>query len=584
MTDGPNLTPLVNAINRLGNQVDMVHDSIASVQVEVGSMSQDLTSTRSELLELRQKFEDYVLQAERVAAVQRAETVRGNLEAELEREFGHYNIVRRSSVGTLQAFDVGNVTNEAVQRVSEDLMIQSPRYWLAPALVGLAAWSRDDKDTAGKSIDAAFSRDPAKTALFFALILRRQGRSEAATRWLKHYLGSLDPRSLTREFAVILEATSQDAFGQFGRELVADQLIEWNQQLRADPEVNAKQIRVWIEELSIHRGVLDDDLYPHLSMVTPQWAALKDLLERASAHRNVFEKYRGVRDTPVNLTPDMSDRLDDILEVLVTEYDAEELPYVREVIKNKAIIDSGGDMARAQEQADAVGNALEETLDLVTMQTEIALRPEMLGATVGTQQVAVGIGRNDFVQAVAQFSAGYRQTYLDAVDVVLDPQHSSFAINLGFPGWQSNTNIPQEQAEKSLVDTWAVAMQNYLERVRFKPMTAMLPAIIALVVILIGAGIGGVPGFLIMLLLGGGGAVGYVLWKKKQADDLYNEAVKMRDQAVAFSVDVHRAAIAEFVDAKLAYREEDSQEKPLTDLIKTWPTTVGHRAEAGVAR
>ena len=57
----------------------------------------------------------------------------------------------------------------------------------------------------------------------------------------------------------------------------------------------------------------------------------------------------------------------------------------------------------------------------------------------------------------------------------------------------------------------------------------------------------------------------------------------MRDQAMRASVDVYRAAMAEFVDARIAYQEEDAKAAPLATLIQTWPTTIGHHAEMGIA-
>ena len=160
---------------------------------------------------LAEAFEKFSRQAERIAVVQRAETQLGNLKSELDRVYRHYALVHRTSVGVLQAFDVGNVTNDVVAQVSEELMIQSPRYWLAPALVGLAAWSRDDKVICEKSVQEAFTRDAAKTSLFFALILRRVNRHDEAYTWLKHYLMNCDATKLTHEFAVILETTAHDA-------------------------------------------------------------------------------------------------------------------------------------------------------------------------------------------------------------------------------------------------------------------------------------------------------------------------------------------------------------------------------------
>jgi hypothetical protein len=507
----------------------------------------------------------------------------GNVKAELDREFGHYDVVRRTIIGTLQAFDVGNVTDQTVQHVSEEQMIQAPRYWLAPALVALAAWSRDDKELTTKSVEEAFSRDPAKTGLFFALVLRRQGRMESATRWLHHYLSSLDPRSLGREFAIILEATAQDAFGTHGREMVSEQLVEWNQILRADPSVTAHQVQVWQDEIAIHRGVLDESMYPYLSKVTPQWQALKDLLEHSSAHGNMIDKYTTVRETPVFLTPDLADRLDDILETLISDYDAEELPIARDVIYHQSVIDHHGDLDRARQDADALNSALEETLDLVTLQTQIALRPELLGASVSTQQVAIGVGRDDFAQAIDIYCAKYRQNYIDNVDLVLDGNHTNFAVNMGFPGWQSNTNVPQAQAEQSLAMAWQAAVDAHIKSVQFKPITYVIAAAIFIVVTVIGFAMGSGAVAVLLMLLSGAGAGGWAYMKKRAADAKVREAENMRDQAMRASVDVYRAAMAEFVDARIAYQEEDAKAAPLATLIQTWPTTIGRHTEMGIA-
>lgn len=218
------LGPIVREIDHLGRQLS---SQVSQVDYKVESVATDLSVTRDQVSQLRADFEAFVQTHERTRLVQLAETRLGTLKADLEREYGHYGVVRRTSIGILQAFDVGNVRNKTVHEVSEELMIQTPKYWLAPALVTLAAWSKDDKALAEKSLDAAFARDPKKTSLFFALTLRRQGRLAEATRWLHHYFVSLDPHALTREFAVLLEAAAQDGFGAEGRLLVKEHLESW---------------------------------------------------------------------------------------------------------------------------------------------------------------------------------------------------------------------------------------------------------------------------------------------------------------------------------------------------------------------
>jgi hypothetical protein len=569
MSSPINLAGVVSAINSVNRSVSALASQVSAVDANVGRVSDDLSTARSELSELRSDFEAFVLQAERTANVQRSETAVGNVEAKLEREFGHYKAVRRASIGTLQAFDIGNVTNRTVQQVSEELMIQTPRYWLAPALVALAAWSRDNQDLATRSIEAAFSRDPQKTSLFFALVLRRQARMQSASRWLRHYLASLDPRALTREFVVILEAASQDAFGPHGKATISEQLNGWNDQLRNEPGVLGAQIDAWMKEIAIHRATVDESVYPRLSKVSPQWPQWKDLLERASALQFVIAKYAGVRDTPTPLAQTIQERLDDILEVLVTEFDAEELPFQREVVFHREVINGGGDLSRAREAADALSQALEEKFDVVSLQTQTAIRPDIFGVSVAAQKIAIDGGRGDFRKAVGTYTAGYRTKYVDKVDIQLDKNHSNYAKTLGFPGWKTTTATPQKKAEASLTATWQKAVEEHLERVRFKEYNYFIAAGVALLGLLLM--IFTLPVGILLFLAAAGGA-GIWLWRTKSAaDQKYQEAQKMADQALKFSVDIYRAAIAEFVDAKVAYGAADDNESALLAVVDSWP-------------
>lgn len=45
-----------------------------------------------------------------------------------------------------------NVSNAAAANVAEELMVQTPHYWLVPVLMTLAAWSHDRQDIAERSV------------------------------------------------------------------------------------------------------------------------------------------------------------------------------------------------------------------------------------------------------------------------------------------------------------------------------------------------------------------------------------------------------------------------------------------------
>lgn len=388
-----NLAPITRQLDEIQSAMATRSD-VDQVSSMVTEVSGTLRSTQDQLAELQRQFAEYVQQARRTAAVQRAETKLGTLKADLEREYGHYKVVRRSSIGLLQAFDIGNVSESTAGQVSEELMIQTPRYWLAPALVALAAWSRDDEDVAKRSVAEAYGRNQAKTALFFALVLRREHRDAESVRWLRHYFASCDPHNLTREFAVILEAASQGQFGPPGTDLVRTQLHTWTKELRTSQDLVKEQVNKWVQELTVAREVLDNQEAQMLRRLTPpaSFAAVKAQTEAATALGRCAEKYEAVKDSDFTSAGMISSLLDDLLIQLVTEYDDEELPLRREVTYQEAIIDSDGDADRARAKADQLIAILGERTDAVTLQTNAAIAPDSLGVSVRTQQVAIGAG------------------------------------------------------------------------------------------------------------------------------------------------------------------------------------------------
>ncbi|MFT4298208.1 MAG: hypothetical protein QM597_01005 [Aeromicrobium sp.] len=580
MTQSVDFSPIVRGINDgfrdMEYRLNELGGEVGQVRRDIGGVQSDVATTRQELMALRHEFSEFLQRHERQRLVQLAETRLGTLKADLEREYGHYGVVRRTSVGILQAFDIGNVRNKTVHELSEELMIQTPRYWLAPALVALAAWSKDDQELAEKSIEAAFARDSKKTSLFFALVLRRQARLADAARWLRHYFVSLDPRALTREFAVLLEAAAQDGFGPEGRELVLEHLTRWRDILRDEPELVTAQVEKWRHEVETHRGTIDDSMYSHLAHHSPGWPVVKSVLEAASAHGYVTATYTEVRDATATLSASVADRLDDLLELLVTEFDGEELPLRREVLYQEAIIQHDGDEDRAKQQADLDVAALDEVIDALSLQTHTALTPDLLGVSVSTQQVAVGACKEDFTSAIGQFSRDYRAQWPERVQFVLDGNHSSHAQAFQFGTWTVESDTPPDQAETSLATHWEQVFAAFIESRTFRwsrVIGEIAGGVAAFVVGLLLCFTGSVPVILIgvLAMLGGPAFAAFLIWRRQEAARADVAGVeKVRGEAVAKSVELYRTISAEWVDARLVYEEEDVREAELLELLEGW--------------
>lgn len=572
MSTSIDLGPIKRHMDDVGQQIlRHVDNQIDAVQGNIGTVRHDLHLTRDELVDLRREFQAFVEQSTRTAAMQQSQTKIVDLKAQLDREFGHYSQVRRTSIGLLQSFDVGNVSNAVATTLAEELMLQTPRYWLAPALVALAAWSHDRQDIAEKSVQEAFARDRHKTSLFFALVLRRQGRLPASVRWLRHYFASLDPTALTREFAVILEAASCDAFGVEGQELLSEKLATWSKELRDSNEIVAEQINRWHDEISGHQQSLGPDEYGALRAVCPQWRDLSHGLEAASALPPLLEKYAKVRDFEAPLSTRLEDLLDDILDALVTEFDAEELPLRREVVYHEAVIEEQGDLDRARQKADLLGEALAETNDVVTLQTMGAISPDLLGIGTQTQKIAIGAAPSDFRTAVGRYCAAYRSKAPGEITFEFGPKHSNFATTHGFVGATLKASAGQAESEQRLQETWGKTMDPKIEAAKFADSYYYKPGTIAAVIALILLLINPWAGFL--ALLGGVAVVWFLGEQKRKACQQEVVALeKQRQEGYDFSVQLLRTAQAELADARLDFEDLDATESAVLELIDGWPT------------
>ncbi len=559
-------------LDNITSSIYQVDSKVNLVSGEVSRVGKDLNETHSELKKLSEAFYEYVDAAKRAAIAQRAETKLGNLKSELDRQYGHYDKVRRTSIGVLQAFDVANVSDAVVSHVSEELMIQSPRYWLAPALVAIAAWSRNDKEIVEKSVEEAFNRNSAKTSLFFALVLRRMGRNESALRWLRHYLQSCDSKALTREFAVILESAAQGAFGKNGAQMLSAQIKKWNDELRLDDDIVKSQVQEWVHELENNCSILAPNEYKELRDCCPDFGKLRNMLEAATTLGNTRDKYQAIKDDTTTTLQASADMLDDLLEQLVTEYDDEELPLRREVAYNEAIVETDGDMEKAEKKADQYKRALEETVDAVTLQTRTAISPDLMGVSVQTQKVSVGAGQKDFLTALNEYTKNYRSKVVNSVRIVLNEKHSKLAEQYHFVGYSGETRENENVAFNNLHHAWDETFDEYIKKLQFNNDELIKPIIFSVIGVVILFILHLVP---VAFFVAFACVAGIAIWannKKKKADEAVAEALKSKEEAFEISRLHLAAARAAFVDIQFEYQELNKDEEGLRDLIETWPT------------
>jgi hypothetical protein len=573
MPDGPDYQ-LRSDVRQVQNMVAQVSAEISHVSNEVSAVGMAQQQTMSDLQQLRADFLAFTRQSERRASLQRAETKIGVLQDKLEHEFGHHKLVRRSAVGLLQAFDLGIVSEESVRSVSEELMIQTPRYWLAPALVALAAWSGDERDLCERAVAEAFRRSPSKTALLFTLVLRRQNRLDSSARWLKHFLAAQDPAALDREFAVILEAVAHGTFGPAGRAIVDETLAAWTEAL-SDNASHDAQVTRWRAEVDAHRAPHADRDFPALAAISPQWPQLAAALSGAEGNQRLLDKYQALM-AEVTTPPDrIEDAMDDILDRLVKDYDNEELPLQKELAYNEAVVARDGDEAAARADAARSEAVFETTMDYLSIQSHSALDPGKIGVSRATQKIAIASCRAWFGQAHADATRTYQQGLPGDISVEFDSTHNIGAKAFQLPHWQGSLSSGLPTLEQSLSAHWDTHTAAYVDSLAFPVAKKVaVPAIVTLLVAVVLIGISPVFGLLVTLAVAG--IWGFVLYRQYLAslaaqEQARAELAKWKQE----SLTQLRAASAEITDWGTRFGAAHGQAQAVQAFISSLDT-AGH--------
>jgi hypothetical protein len=512
--------------------------------------------TQQELEGLRAKFEQFFDKNEKDTELQKAISLRGDIRQQITTKFGHYAVVRRHATGILEAVDVGVVTTGTLRSVSEELMLGTPGYWLAPALVALASWIRDDRELSSKALAEALRRDNDKTTLFFSLVLRRFGRVEATTRWLRQYVARQDPAHLSKEFTVVLEAVATGAFGLEARPQISEQMDRWIEQLSRDEAVVTAQVTRW-RELMISLTTSAPPSFQVLPAISPTWPKLLDAYRLSTAHGKTHQFLLTLFDGPVEHADAIERRVDDVLDRLVTEYDREEAPLHKEEARQQNVIDNDGDLKAAELATNAQSDALADEVDFLTLLTNAAFYPDKVGASRGTQRLAVAEAR-DWIHAAANQLAGMAR------------QSMPSAVKISVNGWTGQ--IDASSTEQSLVTSLRVHcdIQTGREVAAVKlPGQRIFAAVGAGAIVLfaiISMAAGGL-GFGVFCLAAAVGLAIYVVLGLMKLPELRDAARQAGNRRREVAVTTLRGAIAEAVDWRSGWNAEIAKSAQLQDFL-----------------
>ncbi len=533
----------------INNALRSISSDMGGVHSELGNLNYKQDQLESELVKLADAFADFVEADLKHKSLQLAETRQGNLKQDLQIKFGYYAEVRRMATGILQGVDTGVVSDDTLRFTTEEVMIKAPGYWLAPALIALASWIRNDKNNNEKALNESLKRDDYKTTLFFMLVMRRLARNEASLKWLERYFMHQNPHNLDREFIIILEAVTTGIFPPASRQLMMTNVKNWLDQLTQGDNYINEQKSQWVKFFEA-KGPLPDGKYPLLEKFAANWNNLETSIKESKTHGVLQTHFKNVFASSADFSKAIKVQLDEILSLLVTNFDDEELPLQQQIRLNELIIQMDGDKNAAQALMNAEKHIFDEKVDFLQMLTNAAFNPELSGATKVTQALAVSISQPWIVEAHDTFTANSRNKVPANVELSID----------GFKTATQNGSDEKEQLQKH-ENYWTNILETELGKLSFPYGGVIIGALVCLL---------GFWGFSMHVIVGlvGLGIGGVLIWNAIKNHNKAKQQIKDNiEERKTKAREVLRGCIAETVDYRKESAIEDANAEGLRQLL-----------------
>ncbi len=389
-----NLGSMAETVNNVTGYVSLVNDKVGNVSKEVNSLSE--------------KLEKFMERVEGNTVVTNAKQSIMLSNQELDRKFSHYGEVRRHITGILESIDVGIINKDTLMRVSEEIIIKTPNYWLGKALFALVGWISNNKELAMKSLNEAISLDDEKTSLLFFLICMRIKRVKPALIWFNRYLEMQDPMNFDNIIINIMNSLITGVYGLDAKKVYINNMIKWEGELNSQSGIKEEELSRWKDFITEKKSeiIVNEAMFPYLSR-TDTWPVIKEKLRDSYLYEYLYNYFNDIFREKEETLPNYVSQVDKMINDLVSNYDSEEAKIKNEILKNDIIIEENGNLDRAYKRFDDEKTVFQESKNYYSYLTDIALYPKRYNIYYTTRKFAISKLKNVLIDAL---KSGYSET------------------------------------------------------------------------------------------------------------------------------------------------------------------------------
>ena len=495
-------------VTRLENKIDQLSETTERLNTMVHSANAAIETANQNIQVLTQRFQEMVNDQKKQAALQQASTELVRVRQELEQNYGNYKVIRETMLGVLQATDLALVKKATISRVSEELMLSTPKYWLAPCLVAVAAWIGNDRDLAQRAISEAVKRDEERTAITMALICRRNNRVQTCYEWLSIYFSHQNAANFSEGSFAYIDAYVNGVFGPDEKHMCDDYVMQWMNEIRGNSSnLEASQENTWKEYCS--RFSLDiSHLYPDLNGTVAEYENINEYVSRILAVDSIADNLTGINNAYIDQNS-LKAKIDKSLIQLISRYNEDEEPLRKEEQYLKAIKYFEGDKeAASQSIVQAEQERQQKTLNLVEQMSNVILTDK--DTSPSERKTAVS------------FLSGYiRRGFKSYITEKKEAFPNQITLNVdGWVGTSADGNNTEELCRNFEKEMMQRRTDELKRATRSKEKAMLISAIVLAVIGVIGLFANAVAG--IILLVGAGVLVGLSFKAKKETTEKIN--------------------------------------------------------------
>jgi hypothetical protein len=411
--------------------LDIIERNLGSLAENIGAVSLNMEHVDNKVNKVTESVKTIEDEIKKFMVEIRENTVVSNArqtimmdQDELNKKYGHYDALRRKVNGLFQATDINAIKKSTIENLSQEVMINTPDYWLAPALVAICAWFNNNQELANSALKEALRRDDEKTSLLFCLIHLRAKRYKGTNAWLRRYLDMQDPTKMEIKIVALLDAITNGVFDQESQKYCLLKIEQWIKELDAQTGYKDIQVDAWKEHFKTKINNNSYDSYNYLNSYVSNHEAIFHVLDVLESENNILDELEEIIRADNNGLTSYNNVIDKTINSLIFNYEIDELDLRKDIAKNRFIIEENGDVEQANKKLDEQGHLFNKTVDFDSILTGMIIDNKTIKPTNATRKMALALSKN---------------WLLEAFNSITDNNNSTPSFNITIDNWTATT-------------------------------------------------------------------------------------------------------------------------------------------------